>query len=153
MALSCCFTGHRAMSMAEQKQIFPILTQKISEAMEQGVTVFRNGGALGFDTLSALSVLKLKENHSQIKLFIDVPHRGQSDHWKKFDRDVYEYIISHADEVTYVSQNYQKGCMQKRNRFMVDRSDLVIAYIRKTSGGSYYTACYAEALNKEVVYL
>lgn len=150
---SCCFTGHRAMSMEEQQRIYPILMEKLTEATAKGVTVFRNGGALGFDTMSALSVIRLKERHPQLKLFIDAPHRGQSERWEEFDRNVYEYILARADKVTYVSERYQRGCMQKRNRFMVDNSDFVIAYVKRIRGGSYYTACYAESLGKEVVYL
>lgn len=153
MTLSCCFTGHRSMSMAEQQQLFPILTQNLLKVIAKGTTVFRNGGALGFDTLSALSVLKLKEKYPQIKLFIDAPHREQSKHWEAFDRNVYEYLLNRADRVTYISQAYQRGCMQRRNRFMVENSDIVIAYVRKTYGGSYYTVCYAESLDKEVIYL
>lgn len=151
--LSCCFTGHRAISKAEQKQILLDLNEKLLEAIEKGVTVFRNGGALGFDTLSALSVLALKVKYPQIKLFIDAPYREQSAHWEEFDRNVYEYILARADKVTYVSERYQSGCLQKRNRFMVDNSDCVIAYVRRPRGGSYYTACYAESLDKEVIYL
>ena len=100
-----------------------------------------------------MSVIKLKERHPQLKLFIDAPHRGQSERWEEFDRNVYEYILARADKVTYVSERYQRGCMQKRNRFMVDNSDFVIAYVKRIRGGSYYTACYAESLGKEVVYL
>ena len=150
---SCCFTGHRAMSMEEQQRIYPILMEKLEKAAAKGVTVFRNGGALGFDTMSALSVLKLKERYPQVKLCIDVPHRGQPDRWEEFDRNVYEYILTHADKVTYVSERYHRGCMQKRNRFMVDNSDFVIAYVKQMKGGSHYTARYAESLGKKVVYL
>ena len=151
--LSCCFTGHRAMSKEEQREIFPQLNIKLSEVIQQGVTVFRNGGALGFDTMAALCVIKQKERNPNIKLFIDAPHRAQSAHWDEFDRHVYTYILNHADNVTYVSERYQSGCMQKRNRFMVDRSDIVIAYVRAPRGGAYYTACYAESLDKQVIYL
>jgi len=151
--LSCCFTGHRAMSMAEQKQIFPVLNQEILNAIKKGVTVFRSGGALGFDTIAALSVLNLKKKYPEIKLYVDVPHRRQCAKWSDFDKSVYRNILASADKVTYVSAYYEKGCMQKRNRYMVDNSDMVIAYVKKASGGSYYTACYAKSLDKEVINL
>ncbi len=151
--LSCCFTGHRAMTTAEQKQLLPILDEKVLDAMNQGVTIFRNGGALGFDTLSALHIIGLRKKYSNIKLLIDAPHRQQSAHWKDTDKDIYDYILRCADGVTYVSEHYTSQCMQKRNRFMVDHSDMVIAYVRTPRGGSYYTACYAESLDKTVVYL
>lgn len=150
---ACCFTGHRALSLAEQKQILPKLTNEIEKLIEQGVTVFRSGGALGFDTLAALSVLGLKNKYPKITLYIDVPHRGQQDRWDEMQQNVYAYILNRADQVTYLAERYYSGCMQARNRHMVDNSDIVIAYVRRASGGSYYTAAYAEAQDKTVIYL
>jgi len=151
--LACCFTGHRVLSEAEQQNVLNTLNDKIQEIIDQGVTVFRNGGALGFDTLAALHILALKKKYPQIKLYMDLPHRGQAQHWTAEEQRVYEYILACADKVTYVSDTYRAGCMQKRNRYMVDRSDYVIAYVRKVRSGSYYTACYAESLEKNVIYL
>lgn len=151
--LSCCFTGHRTMDAAEQELILSILTEQITELIKKGVTVFRNGGALGFDIFAALCVLSLKYEYPDIKLYIDAPHRAQAIHWDKDDKRVYEYILSRADKVTYVSDHYSSGCMLKRNRYMVDRSEYVIAYIRKQHGGSYYTARYAEKKGRQVIYV
>ncbi len=150
---TCCFTGHRELSKTEEKQILAPLSDKIQQMITKGVTVFRNGGALGFDTIAALTVLSLKQKHPEIKLYIDAPHKHQSSKWSVYDKNLYEYILERADCVTYVSESYQNGCMQKRNRYMVDNSDFVIAYVKRPSGGSYYTACYAESIDKEVVYL
>lgn len=150
---TCCFTGHRVMSKAEQKEVIPVLEEAVLNAMHQGVTVFRNGGALGFDTLSALHILGLRKKYPDIKLLIDAPHKKQSAHWAEMDRDIYDYILRCADGVNFVSEQYSANCMQKRNRFMVTHSDMVIAYIRTPRGGSYYTACYAERMGKTVVYL
>lgn len=151
--LSCCFTGHRAITMAEQKQLLPVLDEKVLHAINQGVTVFRNGGALGFDTLSALHILGIKKKYPNIKLLIDAPHRRQSARYNDADKEIYDYILRCADGVTYVSEYYTKDCMQRRNRYMVDHSDMVIAYVRTPRGGSYYTACYAESVDKTVIYL
>ena len=149
----CCFTGHRALSLAEQQQILPNLMSEIEKLINRGVTVFRNGGALGFDTLAAICVLGLRKKYPNVKLYIDVPHKGQDARWNEMQQNVYAYILKSADKVTYLSEEYYSGCMQARNRHMVDRSDYVLAYIRRTSGGSYYTAAYAEAQDKTVVYL
>ncbi len=150
----CCFSGHREISLKERRQISSKLKEIITDLVKtKGVTTFRCGGALGFDTIAALYVLELKNEFSEIKLIIDVPHRNQSNAWNETDRNVYDYILNHADKVNIISENYYKGCMQKRNRFMVDNSDFVVVYVKKTSGGSYYTACYAESLDKNVIYI
>ncbi|MBO5733381.1 MAG: DUF1273 family protein [Clostridia bacterium] len=150
---SCCFTGHRNVTVLARKEIIPPLCEKIEQLINEGVAVFINGGALGFDALSALCVLSLKVKYPHIKLKIYVPHQGQEDRWSEENKKTYRYILSKADEVKILAPFHSVGCMQTRNRRMVDDSDCVIAYVRKNSGGAYYTACYAEAQDKKVFYI
>lgn len=150
---TCCFTGHRNMTLSARKQIIPALTQKIEQLINEGVAVFINGGALGFDTLSALCVLSLKVKYPKIQLHIYVPHKGQQDKWNEENKKTYDYILSKADKVKVLAPFHDAGCMQARNRRMVDDSDCVIAYIKKSSGGAYYTAAYAESQDKKVFYI
>lgn len=150
---SCCFTGHRDLPVDAREQILPVLIDKIEELINEGVAVFINGGALGFDTISALCVLSLKVKYPHIKLKIYVPHQGQEDRWNEENKKTYRYILSRADEVKILAPFHDAGCMQARNRRMVDDSDYVIAYVKKSSGGAYYTACYAESQDKKVFYI
>lgn len=150
---TCCFTGHRTLSGSEREQILSVLTEKIEELINTGIAVFINGGALGFDTLAALAVLGLKNKYPNIKLKIYVPHAEQSALWSEDNKRVYNYILSRADEVKILSGKNYTGCMHERNRRMVDDSDCVIAYVKKTSGGSYYTAAYALSNDKKVYFI
>ena len=43
--------------------------------------------------------------------------------------------------------------MLKRDRYMVDNSDIVVAYLTKSSGGTYYTVKYANEKGVKVVNL
>ena len=150
---SCCFTGHRNVTTLARTEIILVLTQKIEQLISEGVAVFINGGALGFDTISALCVLSLKVKYPHIKLKIYVPHQGQEDRWNEENKKTYRYILSRADEVKILAPFHDAGCMQARNRRMVDDSDCVIAYVKKATGGAYYTICYAESRNKKVFYI
>lgn len=150
----CCFSGHREISLTERRQLSSKLKEIINDLVKtKGVTAFRCGGALGFDTIAALYVLELKNEVPDVNLIIDVPHRSQPSAWNETDKQIYEYILNHADKVNIISEKYYKGCMQYRNRYMVDKSDYVVVYVKKTGGGSYYTACYAEANDKNVIYI
>lgn len=150
---SCCFTGHRNMTGDAREQIISVLTEKIEQLINEGVAVFINGGALGFDTLSALTVLSLKNKYPGIQLHIYVPHEGQSSRWSAHNKEIYDYILSRADKVKVLAPFHTKDCMHARNRRMVDDSDCVIAYVKKPSGGAYYTAVYAESQDKKVIYI
>ena len=54
-------------------------------------------------------------------------------------------MLSHCGKKTLVSSGYFTGCEQKRNRYMVDKSDLVFAvWNGEEKGGTWNTIRYAE---------
>ena len=87
---------------------------------------------------------KLKQKYPNIKLILVLPCKSQTRGWRQSDIDEYERIMKQADKVVYTSEDYYNGCMQKRNRHLVDGSSLCIAYLTKETGGSAYTVKYAE---------
>ena len=148
MVQTCCFTGHRVIPSGEKETIRNLLETAIEKAIQDGYRFFRTGGALGFDTLAAQTVLELKQQYPHIRLILVLPCINQANGWKQADIDEYERIKSLADKVVYTSREYHTGCMHKRNRHLVDNSSLCICYLTKLSGGTAYTVRYAE--NKKI---
>ena len=148
---SACFTGHRDLDPVKVPSIKEKLREIITKYIEEGYTDFYNGGAIGFDMLSAEAVLELKNFYPHIKLHIIQPCADQTKLWRGDSIARYEKIISLADEVKCLSPVYYNGCMQVRNRYMVDNSELLIAYLKSISGGSGYTVRYAEGQGKSVI--
>ena len=142
---TCCFTGHRIIPSGEKETIRNLLETAIEKVIQDGYRFFGTGGALGFDTLAAQTVLKLKRQYPHIRLILVLPCITQTDGWKQDDIDEYEQIKALADKVVYTSREYHTGCMHKRNRHLVDNSSLCICYLTKVSGGTAYTVRYAES--------
>ena len=142
---TCCFTGHRVLPSGEKETIRNLLETAIEKAIQDGYRFFRTGGALGFDTLAAQTVLELKQQYPHIRLILVLPCVDQTTGWKQDDIDEYERIRALADKVVYTSREYTSGCMHKRNRHLVDNSSLCICYLTKLSGGTAYTVRYAES--------
>lgn len=140
---TCCFTGHRVIPYSEAEKIERRTSEYIKRLLDKGVNEFIAGGAAGFDMLAERLVLEEKKKDPSIKLKIAVPCPGQDKWYGTSEKTMYQKILSEADEVIYVSDMYYSGCMQKRNRYMADRSAYLIAYCTKDSGGSYYTKRYA----------
>ena len=145
MVQTCCFTGHRVIPSGEKETIRNLLETAIEKAIQDGYRFFRTGGALGFDTLAAQTVLTLKQQYPHIRLILVLPCINQANGWKQADVDEYERIRALADKVVYTSREYTSGCMHKRNRHLVDNSSLCICYLTKLSGGTAYTVRYAES--------
>ena len=55
-----------------------------------------------------------------------------------------------CDFETVVQHHYDRGCMLRRNRYMVDHSSRLIAAFDGTLGGTMYTVTYAMKQGTEV---
>ena len=144
-----CFSGHRVISES-LSEIKSRLVTVITDCIKDGVTNFIAGGALGFDTLAEQTVLELK---GRLTLALPCPPEEQTAKWTKNQQTVYNEILHKADEVLIISPHYVNGCMQKRNRFMVDNSAKLICYLRQNKGGTFYTVNYASKSDKTIVRL
>ena len=140
----CCFTGHRNIEQAEKERLVAVLDEVIEKLCASGVTVFRAGGAIGFDTLAALKVIEKKQKYPSIKLHLFLPCKNQTDKWNGYNMEAYEFIMSNADDITYTSEQYTRGCMLHRDRCMVNGSSFCVAFCEKAEGGTAYTLNYAK---------
>ena len=120
--------------------------------VENNCTEAITGMALGVDTIFALAVLELKDSGYDIKLHCAIPCRNHSSKWINESVELYKKILARADVVKIVSdEDYKPWLMQKRNEYMVDISDKVIAVWDGTSGGTGNCVKYAEKINKEII--
>lgn len=140
----CCFTGHREIEREDIAALPGVLDRVVEKLIERGVCEFRAGGALGFDMLAALKVLEKREKYPHIRLHLFLPCKDQAARWSDTDKQKYEYILQRADEVTYTSEVYRRGCMLLRDRRLVEGSDFCIAYCKRDTGGTAYTLSYAK---------
>lgn len=151
--LICCFTGHRSIPREHLERLPALLEQTLESLIQRSITVYRAGGAKGFDTLAALTVLEKKRIYPQVCLHLILPCRDQARGWSVRDRQLYEQILAQADEVTYVRETYSPGCMHERNRRLVDGSHCCVGYCISDTGGSAYTLDYANRQGLRVINL
>ncbi|MBQ8869491.1 MAG: DUF1273 family protein [Oscillospiraceae bacterium] len=149
----CCFTGHRNILDNDRAAVTAALRVLLPDLIREGTTIFRTGGAIGFDTLAAEEILRIKRNFPEVKLHIYVPCLDQNKYYSDEQKAVYLRHINAADKIMCISEKYYNGCMLDRNREMVNGSDLCIAYLRRQSGGTAYTVNYAEKNGVKVIKL
>ncbi len=149
--LTVCFTGHRDIPEEHALKLPSVLYEVLEKLIAQGAQDFYAGGAIGFDTLSALCVLDLKETHPELKLHLILPCRNQTAYWDSASIKVYNYIQKHADTTEYISDKYYSGCMHERNRRLVDCSQICVAYLTGGNGGTAYTCNYAEKKGVRII--
>lgn len=141
----CCFTGHRDISFSEMQNVLPKLTQAVATLLRAGVSTFIVGGARGFDTLVAIQLINLRRHlYPNLRLVLVRPCPGQADRWSATEQSLYETIRREADLDILLSDRYFNGCMHSRNAFMVNHSSHLLAYVTRTSGGSWQTFALAQ---------
>lgn len=149
---TCAFTGHRSFydGFSPRK-----LKREIKKLILAGVDTFYNGMAMGFDLLAAEKTLELKKKYPHIRLILCIPCYGQEKRFSEKDKGRYASIYKKADERVVLSEEYYRGCMQNRNRYMVERADVLIAYCIKDEGGAAYTVKCFEKLrpNREIIFV
>ena len=146
--LSCALTGHRVLPATfDRRRLF----EELEEIIRSGCNYFFCGMAEGFDLTSLSLLLELKDRYP-IHIEACVPFRGQSKKFSEQNRRLYHDLILQCDKITTLSDEYQKGCFLVRDRYMVDRADLVFAYCTKSTGGTAYTVRYALSLGVKVIF-
>lgn len=154
---NCCFTGHRPKYYRfganecdpECVRIKNFVRQRCEYLIvEQGVSHFFSGGAIGLDTWAMEEVLALKRTYKHITLECVLPHAGMPERFAAVDRERYEMIASRLDTITALNQRYFPGCMQQRNEYMVDRSKFVVAIWTGRKSGTGNTVNYARKCDR-----
>lgn len=141
---TACFTGHRMIPQSQSQEIRDRLEKAVGHLIKTGYVNFLAGGALGFDTMAAETVLSLKEKYPHVRLFLILPCISQAKNWSEADRRRYQSILIQADQVTYAAHAYRRGCMHARNRQLVEESSACVYYLTKQTGGTAYTVEYAK---------
>ena len=150
---TCCFTGHRQILASHAVPLQNALENTLRSLIQQGVIYYGAGGALGFDTMAALTVLRLRREFPQLRLILVLPCPQQDQYWNPQEQEIYRQILAQADKIIYLSPRYTPFCMHQRNRHLIDHSGTCIAYLTKSSGGTAYTTAYAAQKGVPVINL
>ena len=67
------------------------------------------------------------------------------------EKGLYRYVLANADEVKFINERYTSGVMKARNRALVDGSDICVAYLSKSSGGTYQTVGMARRAGLSII--
>lgn len=158
---TCSCTGHRPQNLLfgfnEKNKSCLRLKETLRETVEKlikekGVTHFISGMALGVDTWFAETVLELRDTvFPQISLEAAIPCETQAEKWNEAQRNRYFGIIARCDKETLLQTHYTKGCMQKRNCYLVDHCDYLLAVWNGSSSGTGSTVKYAKEHNKTII--
>ena len=146
----CTFAGHREiyLSMIDEK-----IRKALNELLQNDTEFIFYTDSMGdFDKKceSAVRTLKKENPDLRIQLIFVLPYMtNRLNNEKEYFDTYYDDVIIPAelDEVHY------KAAIKKRNRWMADRAEYVLAYVHCDFGGAFDTVKYAQQKEKQVLNL
>lgn len=146
--LCCTFTGHREIL---HKGVKESVERELHALMERDSEFrFYVGREGEFDLLSAQLVRQLKGQRpeKQIHLILAEPYMKQSINTDgKWLSDRYDDIIIPEGLLGI----HYKAAIKRRNQWMIDHSQILIAYVRKDHGGAFTSLTYAQRRGLNVI--
>ena len=160
----CAIVGHRPTRFRFKykenntgcKRLKKRLHDQFIALYDQGVRRFMVGGSLGVDMWSGEILLKLKEQpeYSDIELVIILPHPSHDTRWDERSKARMGFLLNHCSEHRIVGTQATAESYYKRNQYMVDHSDCLLAVYdndRTVHSGTGQTVQYAEKQGKPMV--
>ncbi len=159
--ITCCFTGHRTAKLPwgenedapDCRRLKAAIADVLEAVYTAGYRCFFCGMADGADMYFGEAVAALREEHPDVRLEAAVPFPGQERRLSAAGQARYIRLKQRCDAVTVIRPKYTRGCMMERNRYMVDRSALLIAVYDGRQGGTKSTIHYAAARGLEIIEL
>lgn len=137
--MTVAFCGHAQISQSEkiEKWLYDV-TQKL---IEQGATTFYLGGYGAFDSLAASVLREQKKRYSQIELVLVLAYLNTGRDTSGYDSTVYPPLETVP----------RRFAISHRNRWMVEASDVVVAYVLHDWGGAATTLRCAKQKKKQII--
>ncbi len=132
------FAGHR--DVTDSDAVRSWLCNKVEQLIQHGANTFYNGGYGAFDSMAASVVKEMKEKYPSIESVLVTPYLDRANTYS-FDASIYPELENVPKRLAIV----------KRNEWIVDNSDVLIAYVTRDFGGAYKTLKYARRKKKKVI--
>ena len=143
----CSFVGHK---LARSDLMKEVITEVEKIVLASDESVFYSGSMGDFDKICEQAVRETKKKYPDRKICLCkvLPSYGYIK-----DKQEQDFLKRLYDEVFVCSASdgaHYKAMIGKRNRWMMEQSDYIIAYVKYDSGGACRTLRYAQRLGKKI---
>ena len=143
MTITFCGHSNCLFSDEEKEKLKQLL---IKETRKNPTCKFYLGGYGDFDSLCLRTLRELKTDFPDIELLFITPYIDKNYSKLEFSKYYYDDVIFPPLESVP-----RKFAILKRNEWMVDSADLVIAYVKYSWGGASKTLEYAKRKKKKII--
>ena len=137
--MTVTFCGHSTVYPLDLVQRW--LHEVIEGLIVRGARKFYLGGYGTFDQMAAAAVWEQKRTHPEITSVLVLPYLGRKVSATEYDYTTYPPLENVP----------RRFAISRRNRWMVDNSDILVAFVTHDWGGAATTLKYAERKKKEII--
>lgn len=160
---SVAFTGYRPKKLPfgndlthpDAIRLRATLKAEYEQLYKHGYRQFLTGGALGCDMMAAEVILELRQEYggrrSGVFHVLCMPCHDYNANWSEEEKERLEKIKEKSFSFYVSDRPYFNGCMQARNRYMVDTSSILLAVYDGQKGGTQNTVEYAQKKEKKII--
>ena len=142
------FAGHSDISQDEK--LIEIVKEQIKSNITVGEPVFCYLGGYGeFDKISACACRELKKEINGIELVYVTPYMSLSEQIKI--KEMQERGFYDSSIYPSLEKIPPRFAISKRNEWMIDKADIIIAYVNRSFGGAYKSLQKAKKKNKKII--
>ena len=142
------FCGHSTYcpSSEDERKLLQFFEERIGDRPAE----FFLGGYGHFDSFARSCAAKYKRTHPNVRLILVTPYITPS-----YQKTHLEYARELYDEILYpeLESVPPRYAITYRNRYMVEKADVVVAYIVCRTSGAYETYRHAVRKKKEIFYI
>jgi len=133
------FCGHSR--VADVDEVTKWLYETCLSLIKEGADTFYLGGYGDFDSLVAQTVRKLQKSHTGLVSVLVMPYLNRDADTSGYDETMYPPLET-------VPLRY---AISKRNEWMAEQADVMVAYVTHDWGGAYKTKEYAQRKHKRII--
>ena len=139
------FCGHSSFCKTEEyeKKLLSFLEERVGNRSAE----IYLGEYGGFDSFAYDCCKKYKKNHPNVSLVFVTPYMTL-----EYQKNHLEYQKTRFDSIIYpeIEDRPLRFAISYRNKYMVEKADLVIAFVSNSHGGAYATYKHAKRCGKEI---
>lgn len=146
---TCCVTGHRDIPKGKIEFVKQSLRKEIQLAIADGYTHFISGFAEGADLFFAEIVADFCRERKELSLEGAIPYGGRLRRLE--EKKETKQLLDACATISVISQTYAPDIYRRRNQYMVEQSERVIAvYDGRKTGGTAMTIRMTQKKGAEV---
>lgn len=158
---ACLFAGHRPMRLPygfeedhpDCVRLKLMLAGEIESMINRGCNVFYSGMVWGVSLWCAEMALNMKQAfpEKRIRLSAVLPYEEHHTGWTKEYQERYFNLMEHVDDIVTLFPHHVEGCNRECRRYMIDRSQYMIAVCKGEPGGTMQAIDYARERGLDIV--